>query len=76
MTDDQSNKAIEAVRKHFRSMLEKLETMKAEQEEDLLSASGTDKIMTEAALDKTKKLIDEINRSQVNIEMVLKSKGL
>jgi hypothetical protein len=73
MTNEQTEKAIEAVRKHFNSMLEKLEKMKVEQEQDLREASHNEKRTAEASLEKTRQLIDEVKKSQLNMERVLKS---
>jgi hypothetical protein len=75
MTNEQTTKAIEAVRKHFSAMLEKLEKMKAEQQEDLLTSSDEDKKPAEASLAKTDQLIEEIRKSQLSMERVLKNAG-
>jgi hypothetical protein len=74
MTDEQTQHALNTVRKHLGSMLEKLEAMKAEQEQDLKSLAGADRQPTELALAQTLKLIDEIAKSQANIEAVLLGK--
>jgi tyrosine-protein phosphatase YwqE len=74
MTPDENNKALDAVRKHLRSMLDKLESMEKEQEEDLKTISGEELKRTAASLEQTKKLIDEIKKSQANLESVLKGK--
>jgi hypothetical protein len=75
MTNEQTAKAIDAVRKHFSAILEKLEKMKAEQEEDLQLSSVENKKAAEASLAKTEQLIEEIRKSQLNMERVLKSAG-
>jgi hypothetical protein len=72
MTNEQTDKAIEAVRKHFNSMLGKLEKMKVEQEQDLCEATDNEKRIAEASLQKTNQLIEEIKRSQIDMERVLK----
>ena len=75
MTNEETNKALDSVRRHLTAMLEKLELLQAEQEEDLKTITGTERVMTETSLAQTKKLIDEIKKSHANIEAVLKSKS-
>jgi hypothetical protein len=72
MTPDESNKAIDSVAKHLRSILDKLESLQKEQEEDLKTITGEERQRTAVALEQTKKLIDEIKSSQANLESVLK----
>jgi hypothetical protein len=75
MTNEQTTKAIEAVRKHFAAILEKLEKMRAEQEEDLQTSPDKAKEIAGASLAKTEQLIEEIRKSQVTMEGVLKRAG-
>lgn len=72
MTNEQTNAALDSVRKHLNSMLEKLEGMKREQEEDLKTVVGAEREKTQMALEQTKKLIEEIKTSQSKIEIVLR----
>lgn len=71
MTNEETNKALDAVRKHLQSMLDKLGSIKLEQEEDLKIASGATLQQTELALKQTQALIDEITNSKVNLEAML-----
>jgi hypothetical protein len=75
MTPDETNNAIDSVRKHLRSMLDKLEDMQKEQEEDMKTLTGEERQRTSVALEQTKKLIDEIEKSQINLEGILKGNG-
>jgi hypothetical protein len=72
MTPDENNKALDSVRKHLRAMLDKLEDMKKEQEEDMKTLTGEERQRTSVALEQTQKLIDEIKKSEINLERVLK----
>ncbi len=75
MTPDENNKALDSVRKHLRAMLDKLEGMKKEQEEDMKTLTGEERQRTSVALGQTQKLIDEIKKSEINLESVLKGNG-
>jgi hypothetical protein len=55
-------------------MLDKLENMEKEQEDDLKTITGEERQQTIIALEQTKKLIEEIKKSQINIESVLKER--
>lgn len=72
MTNEETNKALDSVQKHLQSMLEKLESIKVEQEEDLKTASGPARQQTEISLLQTKALINEITNSKANLEAMLK----
>lgn len=72
MTNEETNKALDSVQKHLQSMLDKLESIKAEQEEDLRTASGATLQQTELSLLQTKALIEEITNSKLNLEAMLK----
>lgn len=72
MTNEETNKALDSVQKHLQSMLDKLESIKAEQEEDLKTASGATIQQTELSLLQTKALIEEITNSKLNLEAMLK----
>jgi hypothetical protein len=72
MTPDENSKALDSVRKHLRSMLDKLEDMQKEQEADMKTLTGEEQRRTAVALEQTKKLIDEIKKSGTNLESVLK----
>jgi hypothetical protein len=75
MTNEQTNQALSSVRKHLTAMLQKLEDIKAEQEEDLKSLTGPARVATETSLAQTQKLIDEIEKSKANIEAELMGKN-
>ena len=75
MTNEETNKALDSVRRHLHAMLEKLELLRTDQEEDLKTITGPERKQTETSLAQTEKLIDEIKKSQSNIEAVLKGKN-
>jgi len=74
MTDENSDKALAAVQKHMRSMLDKLERMEADQEDDLKNSSPKERERAQVALEQTRKLITEIRVSLQNLEAMIRRK--